>query len=854
MGTRAIGHAIGKLLWLALAAGALLAVPGGASHPGEGRVILEYARPFTDSLAAMAARDEQYRRAIALGLMPPAPGLRRLHPEVPKEVPADGGEIFAPPRRVGPLEVGTGFPGVSLQDQVALLRGFALPPDTMGAIGPAHFVQPLNGTVAVFNRAGTPLSVVSLESFFTITAGSTTYPRGGATDPRVVYDHRSRRWILCCIELNNRAIPSNNHLMLAVSRTEDPTKPFDKYVIPIGVADSGAMAFLNDYPTLGVDDNGVYVGVQLVEVTNGVRTPKYARIVTIPKQGLLANPPFLGRVLIFDQLFDLLTPQPAVNFDPVPATGAAWFVSSNARRFEDLYYRTITWSGGIPTISSSDAFLKTPGYVGSITSAPGGGTNIPINVVDDRMMMAVIRNNQLWCTRHVGVSATGGISGADRLAAEWFSLDIARTTPTLLQQGRVYDTAASDPRYYYFPSLMVNGVGHAALAFAGSKRSEFVGAWACLRSVTDPPNTMGAPTLVKAGESVYDRSSEGVPSSRWGDYSYTSLDPLDDMTFWTVQEYAAAGGHNWGTWITTITSPPPAFTNAANAVVVGTTGATVTLRGTGFFDPGPNFSRRMRVSIGGDGLTLHGVTVHDATRVTVALDVAANATPGSRDITLTNPDGQSVTAAGAFRVLLEPEKPIAPSELTARAVSEARIDLSWKDNSADETGFKVLRKVGTGSLAQVGTTAPGITNFGDTTGLTRGTTYDYTVVATGAGQDSEPSNQASAAAPGGKLGTLAKKLTFPPARFRVPVQPVTRSVTIKNTHATQTMRLTVNEPAAPFAVTGGGGTTILPPGGSQVVTLSFTPVKKGKASGRLTLTTSDPAKSTASITLSSRAK
>ena len=39
----------------------------------------------------------------------------------------------------------------------------------------------------------------------------------------------------------------------------------------------------------------------------------------------------------------------------------------------------------------------------------------------------------------------------------------------------------------------------------------------------------------------------------WGDYSATSLDPIDALTFWTVQEYAAPhfGTTNkvWGTWI-----------------------------------------------------------------------------------------------------------------------------------------------------------------------------------------------------------------------------------------------------------------------------------------------------------------
>jgi hypothetical protein len=52
--------------------------------------------------------------------------------------------------------------------------------------------------------------------------------------------------------------------------------------------------------------------------------------------------------------------------------------------------------------------------------------------------------------------------------------------------------------------------------------------------------------LLKDGDATYEFAG-------WGDYSATSLDPVDALTFWTVQEYAAPhfGTTNkvWGTWI-----------------------------------------------------------------------------------------------------------------------------------------------------------------------------------------------------------------------------------------------------------------------------------------------------------------
>ncbi|KPV49551.1 hypothetical protein SE17_31970 [Kouleothrix aurantiaca] len=88
--------------------------------------------------------------------------------------------------------------------------------------------------------------------------------------------------------------------------------------------------------------------------------------------------------------------------------------------------------------------------------------------------------------------------------------------------------------------------------------------------------------------------------------------------------------------------------------------------------------------------------------------------------------------------------PSAPSSLTATVVSKTQINLSWADNSSDETGFKIERSTSsTTGFTQVGTTGPGVTTF-QSTGLTGNTTYYYRVRATNANGDSGYSNTASA--------------------------------------------------------------------------------------------------------------
>lgn len=89
-------------------------------------------------------------------------------------------------------------------------------------------------------------------------------------------------------------------------------------------------------------------------------------------------------------------------------------------------------------------------------------------------------------------------------------------------------------------------------------------------------------------------------------------------------------------------------------------------------------------------------------------------------------------------VIVAPE---APSSLSATGVSSSQINLSWTDNSNDETGFKVERKT-TGSFAQIAALGSNITSFSDT-GLTASTIYTYRVLSYNSAGNSSYSNEAS---------------------------------------------------------------------------------------------------------------
>ena len=84
--------------------------------------------------------------------------------------------------------------------------------------------------------------------------------------------------------------------------------------------------------------------------------------------------------------------------------------------------------------------------------------------------------------------------------------------------------------------------------------------------------------------------------------------------------------------------------------------------------------------------------------------------------------------------------PAAPSGLTASAASSSQVNLTWTDNSDNESAFAVWRQGGGAASARVAALAPNTTRFTDT-GLTPGTAYTYEVRAINNAGASPWSNQ-----------------------------------------------------------------------------------------------------------------
>ncbi len=107
--------------------------------------------------------------------------------------------------------------------------------------------------------------------------------------------------------------------------------------------------------------------------------------------------------------------------------------------------------------------------------------------------------------------------------------------------------------------------------------------------------------------------------------------------------------------------------------------------------------------------------------------------------------------------------PYAPTALGAQGISAHQINLTWTDNSLDETGFKVERSPDGTNFVQIAVVAANTTSYSDTSGLTPVTAYFYRVRAYNGSGDSDYTDIAEASTKWNGPSPLPKMISWWPA-------------------------------------------------------------------------------------------
>jgi hypothetical protein len=254
--------------------------------------------------------------------------------------------------------------------------------------------------------------------------------------------------------------------------------------------------------------------------------------------------------------------QPVVNQDGTGAGAGVVAVSSLGYDFaahSGLWLSTVLNAAGPgPATLSAATSVATPPYYVPI-NPPQPNPAAELDDGDARLSAMAYRvNGLIYAVHAVEVNPVGGppVSGSRRAAVQWFKLEAA--TGTLLQSGTITDASLD----LFFPSIAANTNGTVVIGCNGSSSNAFVGSYALVGETVGGVTTFGAAQLLHAGTASYNDPPPGnYGVSRWGDYSATSVDPLDANRFWTIQ-MVPTSATVWTTRITELITGPLELTIA----------------------------------------------------------------------------------------------------------------------------------------------------------------------------------------------------------------------------------------------------------------------------------------------------
>jgi hypothetical protein len=465
----------------------------------------------------------------------------------------------------------------TLATTLAETRSF--PPDTMGDVGPTQFIVACNGRVKTLSKTnGLPDGVLNIDLgvFFNAVRGGIQ-----VSDPRIRYDKMTNRWFIICITV---AYPNRILLAMSSSGTITPSMPWRFFFF-----DQSSFGFntcLADYPTLGIDKNGLYIGVNQFCLSSTTSAPTFDNVhiegqeeeqkaslvfvgssgYVIPKASLVNNN--VMRVFLFRNLINNIgqgpySPQGVDNVDLNPPFG--YFIGVNAISLSQLALVYIADVTTTPRIATT-RLINIPQTQLPIT-VPHKGNNLGpagyLDGLDDRLLYAHIRNNHLWTSHNIGVNNMGTSSGTiTRDACRWYDIDLTQPTiPIVRQAGTVFTPSATNDfnqRHYWMGTLIPTGQGHMVLGCSAAGTNEFINAAFTTHLNTDPASSTRTPLLYTNSTTAYNPSSDpgGSGGRRWGDYSAVRLDPVDDTTVWMVQEYCDST-NSYGVRLAKILAPSP---------------------------------------------------------------------------------------------------------------------------------------------------------------------------------------------------------------------------------------------------------------------------------------------------------
>ncbi len=424
---------------------------------------------------------------------------------------------------------GQGFTGVN-------------PPDTVGDVGLAHYIQSINSSggavFTVYNKADGTVAAgpTAMDSLGTGNCAS------GLGDPVVLYDQLADRWFLS--EFSN----SGNRLCVYISQTSNPIS-------------GGWFAYqftapgFPDYPKYGVWPDAYYASTnesspaayafdRAQMLVGGVATAQRFTapdLAAFPFQALIPadadgeTPPAAGAPNPFMRHRDDEAHNP-------PGTPGQDFLEIWEFHVDWVTPGNSTFTG--PTnIAIAEIDSELCGF-SSFFCFPQQGSGTTLDPLREVVMHRLQYRNFGSHETLVGNLVTD-VDGTNHGGIRWFELRDTGSGWTVHQEG----TYAPDIHHRWMGSAAMDGAGNIGVGYSVSSSTMFPSLRFAARLSGDPLGTLQNEVSVIAGSSPNS-------SNRWGDYAALTVDPVDDATFWFTSMYSPST--SWATRIATfkLCTPP----------------------------------------------------------------------------------------------------------------------------------------------------------------------------------------------------------------------------------------------------------------------------------------------------------
>ncbi len=463
------------------------------------------------------------------------------------------------PTIAGPL---ANFEGLSNQDNFNLFGFRVSPPDPVGDVGPNHYVEMINLAYAVYDKTGAvlagPTAIGDLWAGFAI--DDCTDPSG---DPIVLYDQLKDRWLLS--QFSTRG--PQYYDCVAISQTGDPTGAYYRYAF-ITQADPELPGgtFFPDYPKYGVwtdsyimttrdfgDVSGYGISVYALEKKKMIAGDPNARAVQFFLDSNFVDLNLIGDGLLPPDIDGKSKPEDDGIAAPIVGTqddGAGYGGTVDAINIFDL---KVKWKSTPIASLTGPTQLAVAGFDSIFPCGVVPGSAVPSSrdclpqpeITDGSQYLDILSYRQRPTHRlayrkfdryealvtNQSVEAAAGVAGV-----RWYEIRRTKGVYSIKQQGTF---APGDGVHRWMGSAAMDRKGNIALGYSVVNGvNVYPGIRYTGRRAKDPLGQMnlGEATIID-GSGV--QTSTG---SRWGDYSSLNVDPVDDCTFWYVNEYYAVSG------------------------------------------------------------------------------------------------------------------------------------------------------------------------------------------------------------------------------------------------------------------------------------------------------------------------